>query len=226
MSSSTPSPNITLYFLQASRSIRVAWLLEELQLPYKNIFYPRENNKAPAAFKKESGNALGKAPVLKDGEAVVVESGAITEYLIEKYDPNRHLLGGSDPLLRNRIRSFIHAAEGTFMPHALAVTYARWNATERMKENGDLQRLEEGLYGNVVRDLEWLDGELEGRKFLAGEGLGAADTMCAFSVQFIFARGLGGQIEPGRFKNVDRWLKKCEETESWKRAVEKTGHQL
>ena len=63
------------------------------------------------------------------------------------------------------------------MPHALAVTYARWNATERMKENGDLQRLEEGLYGNVVRDLEWLDGELEGRKFLAGGGLGAADTM-------------------------------------------------
>lgn len=82
MSSSTPSPNITLYFLQASRSIRVAWLLEELQLPYKNIFYPRENNEAPAAFKKESGNALGKAPVLKDGEAVVVESGAITEFVL------------------------------------------------------------------------------------------------------------------------------------------------
>ncbi|PVH78607.1 glutathione S-transferase [Cadophora sp. DSE1049] len=218
--------NITLYFLQASRSIRIAWLLEELHLPYKNIFYPRENNKAPAAFKKESGSALGKAPVLKDGELVVVESGAISEYLIEKYDKDQRLLGGADHLLRNRIRSFIHAAEGTFMPHALAVTYARWNAIEDMKINGDLQRLEEGLYGNVLRDLEWLEGELVGRKFLAGEGLSAADTMCAFSVQFIFARGLGGKIEPGRFKNVERWLKNCEETESWKRAVEKTGHQL
>lgn len=66
------------------------------------------------------------------------------------------------------------------MPHALAVTYARWNATSNMKSNGDLQKLEEGLYGNVVRDLEWIDGELEGRRFLAGEGegvLSAADCM-------------------------------------------------
>lgn len=76
---SAPTPIITLYFPQASRSIRVAWLLEELQRPYKNIFYPRENNKASAAFKKESGSALGKAPVLRDGELVVVESGAISE---------------------------------------------------------------------------------------------------------------------------------------------------
>ncbi|KAK0099954.1 hypothetical protein ONS95_013224 [Cadophora gregata] len=223
---STPTPNITLYFLQASRSIRIAWLLEELHLPYNNIFYPRENNRAPAAFKKESGSALGKAPVLRDGEVLVLESGAITEYLIERYDSNQRLLGGQDPLLRNRIRSFVHAAEGTFMPHALAVTYARWNATEDMKNNGDLQKLEDGLYGNVLRDLDWLDGELEGRKFIGGEEVSAADTMCGFSVQFIYARGLGGKIEPGRFKNVERWLKNCEETDSWKRAVEKTGHQL
>lgn len=47
-----------------------------------------------------------------------------------------------------------------------------------------------------------------------------------FSVQFILARGLGGKIEQGRFKNVERWLESCDETESWKRAVEKTGHQL
>ncbi|KAG4433104.1 hypothetical protein IFR05_011399, partial [Cadophora sp. M221] len=154
-----PTPDLTLHFLQASRSIRVAWLLEELHLSYKNVFYPRENNRAPAAFREQSGSKLGKAPVLRDGGLVVVESGAITEYLIEKYDtPQQKLLGGHDPLQRNRIRTFIHAAEGTFMPHALAVTYARWNATENMKSNGDLQRLEKGLYGNVVRDLEWLEG--------------------------------------------------------------------
>lgn len=73
------SPNITLYFLQASRSIRIAWLLEELSLPYESKFYPRVNNKAPAEFKEESGNPLGKAPVLKDGELTFTESGAITE---------------------------------------------------------------------------------------------------------------------------------------------------
>jgi len=74
-------PDITLYFLQASRSIRIAWLLEELSLPYTSIFFPRENNKAPSAFKSESGNKLGKAPCLKDGSLTIGESGAITEYI-------------------------------------------------------------------------------------------------------------------------------------------------
>ncbi len=75
------SPDITLYFLQASRSIRIAWLLEELGLEYKNVFFPRENNKAPADFKTQSGNTLGKAPCLKDGGLTIGESGAITEYV-------------------------------------------------------------------------------------------------------------------------------------------------
>jgi glutathione S-transferase len=72
--------DITLYFLQASRSIRIAWLLEELGLEYKSVFFPRKNNKAPADFESQSGNSLGKAPCLKDGGLTIGESGAITEY--------------------------------------------------------------------------------------------------------------------------------------------------
>jgi hypothetical protein len=73
------TPDITLYFLQSSRSIRIAWLLEELNLPYKSVFFPRENNKAPSDFRERSGNMLGKAPTLRDAEVVVWESGAISE---------------------------------------------------------------------------------------------------------------------------------------------------
>jgi hypothetical protein len=74
--------DITLYFLQASRSIRIAWLLEELGLEYKSVFFPRENNKAPSDFKSQSGNTLGKAPCIKDGGLTIGESGAITEWVI------------------------------------------------------------------------------------------------------------------------------------------------
>ena len=73
------APNITLYFLQASRSIRTAWQLEELGLEYKVEFSDRENQKAPQQFKDSSGDGLGKFPVLKDGDLVVGESGAIAE---------------------------------------------------------------------------------------------------------------------------------------------------
>lgn len=75
-------PPLTLYFLESSRSIRIAWLLEELHLDYVLVSGPRNvnGNKAPASLKAQSGSHLGKFPVLRDGELVVVESGAITEY--------------------------------------------------------------------------------------------------------------------------------------------------
>lgn len=74
-------PDLTLYFLQASRSIRIAWLLEELGLDYKLEYYDREDTGlAPASFKESCGTFLGKAPVLKDGDLTILESGAITEY--------------------------------------------------------------------------------------------------------------------------------------------------
>ena len=70
---------ITLWFLQASRCIRTAWLLEELGLEYEVKFSPRENGLAPAAFKQEAGG-LGKFPTLQDGDLRIVESGNIAEY--------------------------------------------------------------------------------------------------------------------------------------------------
>jgi glutathione S-transferase len=73
-------PTITLWFLQASRCIRTAWLLEELGLDYDVKFSDRVNGKAPEDFKFASGNPLGKFPTLQDGTLTVYESGAISEY--------------------------------------------------------------------------------------------------------------------------------------------------
>ena len=73
--------HITLYFLQASRAIRIAWLLEELGLgDYKLEFSGREANRLPPPeFTAKIPAPLGKSPTIKDGDLVVFESGAITE---------------------------------------------------------------------------------------------------------------------------------------------------
>ena len=83
-----PPPRITLYFLQCSRSIRIAWLLEELGLPYEVKSYERDKQSlggvgiaASEKFERDSRGSMGKAPVLVDGNLVVQESGAITEYV-------------------------------------------------------------------------------------------------------------------------------------------------
>jgi len=70
---------ITLYFLQASRSIRTAWQLEELGIDYNVDFSPRVNKIAPPEFKQKAGD-LGKFPTLVDDGLSVYESGAIAEY--------------------------------------------------------------------------------------------------------------------------------------------------
>lgn len=81
---------ITLYFLQASRCIRTAWLLDELNLDYEVKFSPRVNGVAPPDFKKEAGG-LGKFPTLVDNGNFYYESGNITEYAAFSYDSSSPL---------------------------------------------------------------------------------------------------------------------------------------
>jgi glutathione S-transferase len=178
-----PDSNITLYFLNASRAIRVAWLLEELNLPYEAICADRApNGLAPPDFKSEIPYALGKSPTIKDGELVITESGAILEYLCETYDKASKYLPG-DAGIRADVRQWLHAAEGTFMTHALAILYARWQMPEEGK--GMLAGMEERLSKNVKNDLGWLESTLKaqrrkGRDWIVGDGITIADIQMQF----------------------------------------------
>lgn len=118
-------------------------------------------------------------------------------------------MGGTDEVKKNKIRSFIHAAEGTFLVHALAITYARWFAPKAMDASGDLKELKKELAISVGKDLDWLESELkrsEGR-FLVSDKVTAADTMNVFSIQFVFARDLCGGRKVREWPYVEKWLK-------------------
>ena len=79
---------LTVHHLNQSRSQRVLWALEELQLPYCIVSYQREKNMlAPPALKQI--HPLGKSPVVEDNGNVLAESGAILEYLQETYDSDQ-----------------------------------------------------------------------------------------------------------------------------------------
>lgn len=164
-------------------------------MEYESVFFPRENNKAPGDFKQRSGHSLGKAPVLVDsspGQTVTLkESGAITEYLLEKYDKEGRLFGGDDVSKKEKIRMWIHAAEGTFLIHALAITYARWNIPKSV-DAATLKEMEKGLAVNVGKDLDWLESEIGGGRFLVGEGVSAADVSFSF-LSFVADEGRLGR---------------------------------
>ena len=76
---------ITVHHLNNSRSQRMLWLLEELNVPYEIVHHQRDavTNLAPEALLKI--HPLGKSPMIEDAGNIVFESGAIVEYLCERH---------------------------------------------------------------------------------------------------------------------------------------------
>lgn len=155
-----------------------------------------------------------------------------SRYLSDTFDPQNtlHLLPPPASPLRYKTLQWIHASEATFLLHALACLYVQWH-----QHDGDVQKTLQGLSGNVVKDLDYLESHLQkqqekeegGRFIMGGKNITAADIMMQFSVRFILTRELGTQgVERGRWERVERWLELCEGTESYKRAVERTGFRL
>ncbi|KAL8723271.1 MAG: hypothetical protein Q9225_000393 [Loekoesia sp. 1 TL-2023] len=216
---------LTLYDLSGSRSIRIAWLLEELSLDYTLIHAERNaDGLSSADFKVQTGTILGKVPVLKDGDLTIHESGAITEYLLEKYDRDHKLDGRGNGIESERMKviEYVHAAEATIMVHALPYVFA-----QRINR-GVAEELREGFAKMVRKDLDWLEKEL-GRKgggWLVGDSVTAADTMMGFSVMVVSANRLAGKGVEGKWKLVEEWVRRIEAREAYKRAVEKTGFAL
>ena len=88
------------------------------------------------------------------------------------------------------------------------------------------EKLAPGLAQSVGRDLDWLEFELErgNGKYLVSDHITAADTMVAFSAQFIFRMDLAPKGR--KWEHVEAWLKHLESLESYQRAVARTGHKM
>lgn len=213
-----------IHHLQNSRSFRVVWLLNELNLPYEIKTYPRINNKAPPEYK--ALHPQGKAPILEDGDLMIVESGNIVEYLLEK--------SGRSAAQAERMWCFY--SEGTLLLHALSITYARWS----LGSDGDagseaaLKKCETFMAKNVQNDLDYVESQLAEQAkraggadkeiFLVGQELSVADVMMAFSVEFAIKKDLG--IEGRTWPTINRWLASLEKRPAYIKARREAPHEL
>src|SRR5437879_5582610 len=102
---------LKLYHAPLTRSARIVWLLEELGVPYELETVPF----MPPASGFAQATPLGKFPVLQDDDCTICESGAILEYVIERYGGGR-LAPRPDSPLRGPYLQWIHFAEATAMP--------------------------------------------------------------------------------------------------------------
>ncbi|MEQ8860993.1 MAG: glutathione S-transferase family protein [Pseudomonadales bacterium] len=79
---------LDIYHVAGTRSLRVIWLCEELGLAYRPI--PVDFSAAYRATPAwRALNPVGKVPVMKDGELTLFESGAMVQYLVDRYGDGR-----------------------------------------------------------------------------------------------------------------------------------------
>ena len=106
---------ITVHHLNNSRSQRVLWLLEELGLEYEIKRYERNKKTMLAPDSLKAVHPLGKSPVITDGDVTIAESGAIIEYLVNKYGEGKLIPKEGTPE-RLRYTFWLHYGEGSLMP--------------------------------------------------------------------------------------------------------------
>lgn len=107
---------IRVHYLEKSRSHRILWLLETLGLEYEIITYPRDSKTQLAPDSLKRVHPLGKSPVITDGDTTVAESGAIIDYLLNRYGEGRCQPSADDTAEWVNYRYWMHYAEGSLMP--------------------------------------------------------------------------------------------------------------
>ena len=180
---------IVVHHLNNSRSQRVLWLLEELGVPYEIKKYQRDPETMLAPPELQKVHPLGKSPVITDDGATLAETGAIIEYLVERYGNGRLVPAAGTPE-RLRYRYWLHFAEGSAMPPLLLkLIFERLKTTKMPFFAKPIAR---GIAGKVLggmvdpnlkRQLDFMEGELNKSEWFAGGEFSAADIQMSFPVE-------------------------------------------
>jgi len=201
-------PNIILHHLNNSKSQRVLWLLEELGLDYDVKFYERQQGFAPPEMR--AIHPLGKSPIVEIDGAVMAESGAIVEFLVDRYGAGR-LAPPRSSANYGRYLEMLHYAEGSAsMPVVFPLFLGAFGV--------ESEAFQGYAMGQIALQLDYISGILAGRDYLVGEDFSAADLQLAFILQT--ARGLGFLKDR---PDLLAYLARLEDRPAYKRALEKGG---
>ena len=219
---------ITLYHLNNSRSQRILWLLEELDVEYIVKTYKRDPITIRAPKSLKAIHPLGKTPVITDsnGDVTVAESGAITEYLITHYDVARIFQSDNAQEQRSNIY-WSHFAEGSFMPPILmALIFRRIKQTPmsffvKLVARGIVKKvMGEFVQPEIDLMVGFIEQSLEGRDWFADSKPTAADFQMSFPLEALFA---AEEVCPQSQPNICAFVKRCQSRPAYLRALEKGG---
>ena len=216
---------IVVHHLNNSRSQRVLWLLEELGVEYEVKRYQRDAKTMLAPPELRQVHPLGKSPVISDGDLTLAESGAIVEYLADKYSAGRLAPGLGTPE-RLRYTYWMHFAEGTAMPPLLMKLV--FDRIEKAPAPFFVRPIARAIAGrakssfvqpNIDRHLDYMESELAKTEWFAGNAFSAADVQMSFPLEASAARGGLDSSRP----RLTAFLERIHARSAYARALEKGG---
>jgi len=222
---------ITVHHLETSRSQRVLWLLEELGVPYEIVLYKRNRKTRLAPPELKAVHPLGKSPVITDGDVTIAESGAILEYLVERYGSHAGGdLAGLQPKPGTpehlQCRFWMHYAEGSLMNWLVMKLVFMTIPTQPMPffvrpiaRQLCSQVLKKLVDPNVHTALAFMEDHLAKHAWFAGDQLSIADFQMSYPVEAALSRGAAHQ----RFPKLNAYKEKMEARPAYRRALEKGG---
>ncbi|WP_029603852.1 glutathione S-transferase family protein [Kozakia baliensis] len=215
---------ITVHHLNNSRSQRILWLLEELGVPYDIRFYKRDPKtmQAPPALKKI--HPLGKSPIVTDDDITIAETGAIVEYILERYGQGRLIPTVGTPE-RRQFTYWLHYAEGSAMPPLLLKLI--FNMLPE-KSPFFVRPIVKAISGGVEKQLvdpqlkmhmDFWESELSRSGWFAGPNLSAADIQMSFPLEAAATRADALIGRP----HIRAFLERIHARPAYQRALKKGG---
>ncbi|MGM8884901.1 glutathione S-transferase [Psychrobacter sp. 1U2] len=215
-----------LHHLENSRSFRIVWLLEELNVEYELTSYERTKAYlAPDSLKKV--HPLGHAPILEVDGRPLVESAFIIEYLLKHYDDKRRFKpDDSDETAWEHYTFWLHFAEASAMP-PLVMRLVFNKIVERSPRliksvaKGIQKQVEKSMIADSIDAiLTMMEAHLQNNIWFAGESFSAADIQVYFVA--IAAKSRTALAEGG-YPKISAWLKRCQQRDGFKQAENRGG---
>lgn len=190
------SPAIQLFHCRDSRSFRVLWALEELELPYglELMQFP------PRVFVEgyRDVNPLGTVPALLVDGQLMTESAAIPHYLATRFGPSDLAVAPHEPGYAAYL-NFLHMGEATLtFPQTIHLRYTMLEPPERRVAQAAEDYAQ--WFGSRLCNAErMLDGD-----YAAAGRFTMADISVGYAVMLAQSIGLEAQVTPGMAAYLDR----------------------
>lgn len=201
---------LTLHHLNNSRSQKILWLLEELELPYELVCYQRDPQTLMGPPALKALHPLGKSPVLEEGGKLLSESGAITEYILTRYSKGRLAPDPAGPDHMRFVECMYFAVSAGMNPIMIKVYARAFGLTGAPMDVAATGELETALsyIEKLLGDSDWLMG----------------DIFTAADIQMSFIPELASAISAfnGHAK-IAAWQKRLYARPAFHRSIERGG---